>query len=85
MSRGWTLGCNQENGTDFASVQIRDNIQSATIKGFNVRFDAYIGAGFSMNGGYTFVDAKDNTNDRPVDKSVKHSGVVAALWNHTWN
>ena len=76
---------NQENGTDFASVQIRDNIQSATIKGFNVRFDAYIGAGFSMNGGYTFVDAKDNTNDRPVDKSVKHSGVVAALWNHTWN
>lgn len=76
---------NQENGTDFASVQIRDNIQSATIKGFNVRFGAYIGAGFSMNGGYTFVDAKDNTNDRPVDKSVKHSGVVAALWNHTWN
>ena len=62
---------NQENGTDFASVQIRDNI--------------HIGAGFSMNGGYTFVDAKDNTNDRPVDKSVKHSGVVAALWNHTWN
>lgn len=76
---------NQENGADFASVQIRDNIQSATIKGFNVRFGAYIGAGFSMNGGYTFVDAKDNTNDRPVDKSVKHSGVVAALWNHTWN
>lgn len=85
FSKDETDRYNQENGTDFASVQIRDNIQSATIKGFNVRFDAYIGAGFSMNGGYTFVDAKDNTNDRPVDKSVKHSGVVAALWNHTWN
>lgn len=75
---------NQANGSDFADIQVRANVEKATVRGFNLRFDAYLGAGFSMNGGYTFVDAKDQTNDRPVDKSVRHSGVVAALWNHTW-
>lgn len=76
---------NQQHQTDFDEVQQRDNIDKAKIKGVNVSFNSYLGAGFSFNGGYSFIDGKDNSNDRPIDKSVKHSGTVAALWTHTWD
>lgn len=76
---------NRMHQTDFDEVQQRDNIDKARIKGINVNVNSYLGAGFSFNGGYNFIDGKDYGKDRPLDKSVKHSGTVAAVWSHIWN
>lgn len=66
-------------------VRQRDNIDKARIKGVNVAFSSYLGAGFSLNGGYSFIDAEDVNAHKPIDKSVKHAGNIAALWSHHWN
>lgn len=64
---------------------MRANIDKAKIKGINVAFNSYLGAGFTLNGGYSFMDGKNVYEDEPLDKTVKHSGTVAAMWSHTWN
>lgn len=66
-------------------VRQRDNIDKARIKGFNLSANGYLGAGFTLSAGYSFVDAKDVHTDKPIDKSVKHTGNVNALWGHSWN
>ena len=76
---------NRGNGTDYDEVKQRDNIEKARIRGISVSLNSYLGAGFSLNGGYSFTDAKDKSKDMPIDKSVKHPGNLAALWNHRWN
>ena len=70
---------------DYKTVQERANIDRARIKGFNIYADAYIGYGLSMGVGYTFNDAHNVTDDKPLDKSLKHAGVVNASWKHTWD
>ena len=76
---------NTAHGTDYDEIQMRANIDKAKIKGINVTFNSYLGAGFTLNGGYSFMDGKNVYEDEPLDKTVKHSGTVAAMWSHTWN
>ena len=76
---------NTAHGTDYDEIQMRANIDKAKIKGINVAFNSYLGAGFTLNGGYSFMDGKNVYEDEPLDKTVKHSGTVAAMWSHTWN
>lgn len=65
-------------------VRQRDNIDKARIKGVNVSFSSYLGAGVTLNGGYSYIDAKDGNSDKPIDKSLKHAGNIAAMWAHNW-
>lgn len=76
---------NTAHGTDYDEIQMRANIDKAKIKGINVTFNSYLGAGFTLNGGYSFMDGKNVYENEPLDKTVKHSGTVAAMWSHTWN
>ena len=76
---------NTAHGTDYDEIQMRANIDKAKIKGINVAFNSYLVAGFTLNGGYSFMDGKNVYEDEPLDKTVKHSGTVAAMWSHTWN
>lgn len=85
FSEAETAAYNEEHQTDLDEVQQRDNIDKAKIKGINVSINSYLGAGFSFNGGYSFVDGKDEGDNLPLDKSVKHSGTVAAVWTHAWD
>lgn len=65
-------------------VRQRDNIDKAHIKGFNLTANGYLGAGFNLSAGYSFVDAKDVHADKPIDKSIKHTGNINLQWGHTW-
>ncbi len=76
---------NVVHGTDFDEIQMRANIDKAKIKGFNVSLNAYLGAGFSVNSAYSFIDGKNVREKELLDKSVKHSGTLAVAWTHMWN
>lgn len=69
---------------EYSEVKQRANIDRARIAGVNVSANAYLGAGFSLGAGYAFNDAYDITQKHPLDKSLKHSGVVNLDWKHTW-
>lgn len=65
-------------------VRQRDNIAKAYVQGINVAANADLGAGFKLNAGYTFLHTKDETSERPIDKSIKNAYSINALWGHAW-
>lgn len=71
---------------DFATIRQRSNIDEAHIKSLSANANVYLGAGFTLGGGYILTDSKaiSDGKETPVDKSVKHSGNVNARWDHNW-
>lgn len=77
---------------EFATVRQRDNVDKALVKSLSVSANAYLGAGFTIGGGYVLTDSEAKTYGTdgsgqemvtvtPVDKSVRHSGNVNARWD----
>lgn len=66
-------------------VRQRDNINKAKVVGINVSANGYLGAGFSMNAGFTHLNAKDVEANAPIDKSIKNSANIGTQWQHIWN
>lgn len=80
-----TLTTDGKEEYGFTTVQQRSNIDRARIRGVNFSFNSYLGGGFTFNGGYSYIDARNVNTDAPIDKSLKHAANVAGLWAHTWN
>lgn len=57
------------------------NIGRSRIKGFDVSFNYYIGAGFSAGGGYAYVRAKNLDTDTDLERISRHTGNVNASWS----
>ena len=72
--------------SEFKTIRQRSNIDEAHIKTLSANANVYVGAGFTVGGGYILTDSKaiSDGNETPVDKSVKHSGNVNARWDHNW-
>ena len=70
----------------FSTIRQRSNIDEAHIKSLSANANVYVGAGFTLGGGYILTDSKaiSDGKETPVDKSVKHSGNVNARWDHNW-
>lgn len=65
-------------------AQQRDNIDKAEVKGVQLAMNVYLGGGLRIGGGYNFMDTKDKTTDKPIDKSVKNVWTANARWGHSW-
>lgn len=61
------------------------NIGKARIKGLDASFNVRPGCGFSFGASYNYTDAKDITENTPLERSVEHSGSVNAGWTKTWD
>lgn len=77
-------------GADVTSsvVKKRSNIDKARVAGVTLSAKAYLGAGFTVQGAYNFVDARnlsaeEGADDR-LDKSIRHSGNLGAQWERSW-
>lgn len=70
----------------FSTIRQRSNIDEAHIKSLSANANVYVGAGFTLGGGYILTDSKaiSDGKETPIDKSVKHSGNVNARWDHNW-
>lgn len=67
------------------------NLNDARVKGVDVNFNAYLGLGFTLGGGYSYCDAwgtmDKGTEDevrQHLDRSIRHTGTVSANWNREW-
>lgn len=76
----------------FDEIRQRDNVDKAKTKGLSVNAALYIGAGFRVSGGYTYMDTKakqlkaDGTyKESPIDKSIKNMGNINGQWEHSWS
>ena len=66
------------------TVRQRQNINRAKVLGVNVNANAYLGYGFSVRGGFSYLDAKDEETEKPLDKTIKNAWTVGAQWAKNW-
>lgn len=78
------VGDEAQEGWGVEEVKIRDNVSEADVKGLNIAVNASLGGGFSINGGYTYLDTYDYETTNPIDKSAKNVFVATASWSNTW-
>lgn len=61
-----------------------NNVDKALVKGFDLSFSVRPGAGFSLGANYNYTDAKNTITEKPLERSVMHSGSANANWQHSW-
>ena len=60
------------------------NISKAGTKGIDFLFNANLGAGFSIGGGYSYVDAKNKTDDIRLEGVAENYGNARLGYVHNW-
>lgn len=75
----------EEEGQGYDKKKLYVNVDKARVQGIDVVLNSYVGAGFSIGGGYSYVDAKDRNADVRLEGTVKHTGTVKAGWLREWN
>ncbi len=76
-----------EPGDDEAGIKKRRqhyNVEEARSQGFDFLINAKLGAGFTVGGGYSYVDAKDLIADERLDGVAQNYGNIRAAYDHSW-
>ena len=60
------------------------NISEAGTKGFDILFNANITAGFSVGGGYSYVDAQNKTDNIRLEGVAQNYGNIRFSYMHNW-
>lgn len=60
------------------------NISETRAQGIDVIFNAKLGAGFTLGGGYSYVDARDRETHQVLDRVAYHYGNVNLGYAHQW-
>ena len=71
-----------ENGIDRRRKHY--NVEEAQTKGIDILLNAKLGAGFTLGGGYSYLDAKDKTNDIRLEYVAKNYGNIRFTYGHSW-
>lgn len=65
------------------NIRIHENIAKAQTQGVDFLVNAYMGYGFTVGGGYSFVDAKNKTEDIRLEGVAENYGT--AMLNYKYN
>lgn len=60
------------------------NVEEARSQGVDFLVNAKLGAGFTVGGGYSYVDATDVTNDVRLEGVAQNYGNIRAAYDHAW-
>ncbi len=61
------------------------NIDETRSEGIDILFNTKLGAGFTLGGGYSYVDARDISNDIKLEGVAQNYGNIHLDYNHSWN
>lgn len=60
------------------------NVEESRSQGIDFLVNAKLGAGFTLGGGYSYVDATDETNDERLDGVAQNYGNVRLAYDRSW-
>ncbi|SHF04652.1 outer membrane receptor for ferrienterochelin and colicins [Dysgonomonas macrotermitis] len=60
------------------------NIGKSRIQGIDLAFNSYLGANFTLGGGYSYVNAKDLDTGKRLQRISRHTGNVNLNWFKDW-
>ena len=74
----------EDKANGIKTRNVYHNLDKASIKGFDISVNSYLGAGFSAAGAYNCVYAADGEGRR-LSESVRHAATFRGGWTHEWN
>lgn len=60
------------------------NVEESRSQGFDFLINAKLGAGFTLGGGYSYVDATDQTNNVRLEGVAQNYGNLRLAYDHAW-
>ena len=69
---------------DESKVKIHDNIAEARSQGLDLLLEVKTGFGITLSGGYSYVDARNLTDDIGLEGVAMHNGNVRLTYDHRW-
>jgi len=73
----------EANGID--RIRQHYNVEEARTKGLDVLFDVKLPYGFTAGGGYSYVDARNETDDERLRYVAQNYANVRFMYNHKWD
>jgi len=74
----------EEEEEGIKKKQIYSNSSKARVNGVEFNINSYLGAGFSIGGGYSYVDSKDYDTGNQLQKVSRHTGNINGNWAKKW-
>jgi outer membrane receptor for ferrienterochelin and colicins len=65
-------------------IYLYSNISKARTQGVDFSFNSYIGSGFNLGGGYSYVDAKNLSTNKRLIKTSKNYANIRLSWDKNW-
>lgn len=65
-------------------VLLYSNIAEARTQGIDFNINSYLGQGFTIGGGYSFVDAKNLKTNRQLDRTGRNYANIKLAWDKEW-
>ena len=62
-----------------------NNISKARTQGVDVALNTFLGSGFSVGLNYSYLDARNRVDNKPLFGSSRHTGTLNGNWNKQWN
>lgn len=70
----------EEISNGFSSKYLYENISKARTKGLDISLNAYICKNLTFGLNYSYLDARDKTNNKRLDGSAYHTGTASLNW-----
>lgn len=68
----------EDEANKVTSRSTYENLNKARTQGVDISINSYLGAGFTLGGGYSYVDARDRKTKIRLEESIRHSATVKA-------
>jgi len=66
-------------------ILLYSNIAEARSQGIDFNFNSYLGAGLTIGGGYSYVDAKDLETKNRINRTGRNYANIRLAYDKTWN
>lgn len=61
-----------------------NNVSKARTQGVDVAINTFLGDGFSIGANYSYLDARNRVDNKPLFGSSRHTGILNANWMKEW-
>lgn len=61
-----------------------NNVSKARTQGVDVAVNTFLGNGFSIGANYSYLDARNRVDNKPLFGSSRHTGILNANWMKEW-
>ena len=61
-----------------------NNVSKARTQGVDVAINTFLGDGFSIGANYSYLDARNRIDNKPLFGSSRHTGILNANWMKEW-